>query len=383
MGDPVGFMKVQREDPKRRPVEERLRDWKELYQIDSEPRLQTQAARCMDCGVPFCQGDTGCPVHNVIPDWNDLVYRGYWREALSSLHATNNFPEFTGRLCPAPCEGSCVLGMTDPPVTIKSIECAIIDHAFEQGWVEPQPPLRRTGKSVAVVGSGPVRSARDGVAVHAGAEAMHDVHLAPRRQAQRAAARLVSEHRVRGAAIEYRRPASPREGKRAVRHPLVRQTRLRQECADGFAPARFAGLRRRPGDQLPGRARGAERSAGKTLFPQLLRIPRTVPGHGGPLGVRPQITHVVVEIDVLRFPGQHVRAGDGSELGVAVIVIDIFAHRARIVIRYRLNAEFLQVRLGNFVHQRVDRVIGYVQKKRGAAMALPQEFYGFCEGEDL
>ena len=155
MGDPVGFMKVQREDPKRRPVEERLRDWKELYQIDSEPRLQTQAARCMDCGVPFCQGDTGCPVHNVIPDWNDLVYRGYWREALSSLHATNNFPEFTGKLCPAPCESACVLGVIDRPVTIRHIEESIAERGFENGWIEPVLPLVETGHTVAVVGSGP------------------------------------------------------------------------------------------------------------------------------------------------------------------------------------------------------------------------------------
>ena len=122
MGDPVGFLKQKREDPMRRPVDERVRDWKELYQIEPEPRLRAQAARCMDCGVPFCQGDTGCPVHNVIPDWNDLVYNGHWQEAVASLQATNNFPEFTGKLCPAPCESACVLGLIDRPVTIRHIE---------------------------------------------------------------------------------------------------------------------------------------------------------------------------------------------------------------------------------------------------------------------
>jgi glutamate synthase (NADPH/NADH) small chain len=153
MADPKGFLKYRRETQARRPIEERVRDWREVY-IHLEPkRLQTQAARCMDCGVPFCH--QGCPLGNIIPDWNDLVYRNRWREALDRLHATNNFPEFTGRLCPAPCEAACVLGINQPAVTIKQIEQHIIDHAFEQGWVVPEPPARRTGRRVAVVGSGP------------------------------------------------------------------------------------------------------------------------------------------------------------------------------------------------------------------------------------
>jgi glutamate synthase (NADPH/NADH) small chain len=155
MGDPVGFLKLKREDPSRRPVDERLRDWKEIYQIDPEPRLRDQASRCMDCGVPFCQGDSGCPVQNVIPDWNDMVYRGLWREALASLHATNNFPEFTGRLCPAPCESACVLGLIDRPVTIRHIEESIAERGFENGWIEPVPPAVESGWKVAVIGSGP------------------------------------------------------------------------------------------------------------------------------------------------------------------------------------------------------------------------------------
>ncbi len=155
MGDPTGFLQLQRVDPRRRPVQLRIRDWGEMYEPMAAKTLQQQGARCMDCGVPFCQGETGCPVQNLIPEWNDLVYRGRWREALEALHSTNNFPEFTGRLCPAPCEGACVLGIIDQPVAIKSIEQAIIDRGFAEGWVRAQPPITETGWRVAVVGSGP------------------------------------------------------------------------------------------------------------------------------------------------------------------------------------------------------------------------------------
>lgn len=153
MGKPTGFMEYQRESFGRRPVEERVRDWFEVYVPLPEDRVRKQGARCMDCGVPFCH--TGCPLTNLIPDWNDLVYKGRWREAIRELHATNNFPEFTSRICPAPCESACVLGINEPPVSIKSIERAIIDRAWAEGWILPEPPLERTGKRVAVVGSGP------------------------------------------------------------------------------------------------------------------------------------------------------------------------------------------------------------------------------------
>ena len=153
MGKVTGFLEYQREAPPRRPVEERVRDWFEVYLPVAEEKLRTQGARCMDCGVPFCH--TGCPLNNIIPDWNDLVFRGRWRDALQVLHATNNFPEFTGRVCPAPCEAACVLAINNDPVTIKNIEKAIVDRGFEEGWVAPEPPPLRTGKSVAVVGSGP------------------------------------------------------------------------------------------------------------------------------------------------------------------------------------------------------------------------------------
>jgi glutamate synthase (NADPH/NADH) small chain len=153
VGKTSGFMEHTRELPARRPVHERVHDFREVYQEFPEPKLRTQAARCMDCGVPFCH--TGCPLKNIIPDWNDLVYRGRWKEAIRTLHATNNFPEFTGRVCPAPCETACVLGINEPPVTIKNIEKTIIERAFQEGWIRPEVPARRTGKRVAIVGSGP------------------------------------------------------------------------------------------------------------------------------------------------------------------------------------------------------------------------------------
>jgi glutamate synthase (NADPH/NADH) small chain len=162
MGKPTGFLDYPRELPLARDPATRVHDWNEFHEHCDETMLKKQGARCMDCGVPFCHTGTliegmaaGCPINNLIPEWNDLVYRGLWQEALARLHKTNNFPEFTGRVCPAPCEGSCVLGISDPPVAIKTLECAIIDKGFEEGWVKPEPPPVRTGKKVAVIGSGP------------------------------------------------------------------------------------------------------------------------------------------------------------------------------------------------------------------------------------
>ena len=159
MGKPTGFIEYLRELPLDRSAVERICDWNEFHQHLDQGKLREQAARCMDCGIPFCHTGTllngmasGCPIHNLIPEWNDLVYRGLWQEALERLHKTNNFPDFTGRVCPAPCEGSCVLGINTPPVTIKNLECAIIDRAWQEGWVVPEPPKVRTGKQVAVVG---------------------------------------------------------------------------------------------------------------------------------------------------------------------------------------------------------------------------------------
>jgi glutamate synthase (NADPH/NADH) small chain len=162
MGKPTGFLEYLRELPLDRAAIERIRDWNEFHDHMPEAKLREQAARCMDCGIPFCHTGTlisgmasGCPINNLIPEWNDLVYRGLWHEALERLHKTNNFPEFTGRVCPAPCEGSCVLGISGPPVTIKNLECTIIDRGWENGWVVAEAPEVRTGKRVAIVGSGP------------------------------------------------------------------------------------------------------------------------------------------------------------------------------------------------------------------------------------
>ncbi|MGI9212818.1 MAG: FAD-dependent oxidoreductase [Methylococcaceae bacterium] len=153
MGKATGFMEISRQERHYKAVADRLGDYREFIVPLTESELAQQGSRCMDCGIPYCH--QGCPVNNIIPDWNDLVYQGQWQQAMDVLHSTNNFPEFTGRICPAPCEASCTLNLTDEPVTIKSIECAIIDKAWEMGWVKPQIPERRTGKRIAVVGSGP------------------------------------------------------------------------------------------------------------------------------------------------------------------------------------------------------------------------------------
>ena len=171
MGKVTGFLEFERNDRGYEPVAERVRHWREFVLPLPEKETRRQAARCMDCGIPFCH--TGCPVNNQIPDWNDLVYLGAWREALRNLHSTNNFPEFTGRVCPAPCEASCTLNIDDNPVTIKTIECAIVDRGFAEGWVQPEPPAIKTGKSVGVVGSGPAGLACAQQLARAG----HDVHV--------------------------------------------------------------------------------------------------------------------------------------------------------------------------------------------------------------
>jgi glutamate synthase (NADPH) small chain len=162
MGKPTGFMEYNRELPADRSPLERIKDWEEFHLPMPEEKQRSQAARCMDCGIPFCHSGinisgmlSGCPISNLIPEWNDLIYKGLWKEAIGRLHKTNNFPEFTGRVCPAPCEGSCTVGINDPQVTIKADECAIVDRAFREGWIVPEPPLKRTGKKVAIIGSGP------------------------------------------------------------------------------------------------------------------------------------------------------------------------------------------------------------------------------------
>ncbi|HKS64954.1 MAG TPA: glutamate synthase subunit beta [Xanthobacteraceae bacterium] len=180
MGKVTGFLEIDRQDRRYKPASDRIRHFKEFMIPLSEEALRNQAARCMNCGIPYCMGTgeltpgtPGCPVNNQIPDWNDLVYRGDWRDALHNLHSTNNFPEFTGRICPAPCEASCTLNLIETPVTIKTIECAIVDRGWEEGWIAPEPPARKTGKKVSVIGSGPAGMACAQQLARAG----HEVHL--------------------------------------------------------------------------------------------------------------------------------------------------------------------------------------------------------------
>ena len=248
MGKVTGFLEFTRDKQPYRPVAERLRDWRQVLLPWPVPKLQTQAARCMDCGIPFCH--QGCPLGNLIPDWNDLVYRDDWREAIDRLHATNNFPEFTGTLCPAPCEGSCVLGINDDPVTIKPIELTIVDRAFAEGWVVPEPPAVQTGKRVAVVGSGPAGLAAAQQLRRAG----HDVTVFER------ADRI-------GGLLRYGIPEFKMEKR-------VLDRRLEQMRAEGVAlrDRRPRGRRRGPGAPAPGARRAP---------PGGRRVPPARPAHPG------------------------------------------------------------------------------------------------------
>ena len=217
MGKITGFMEFDRHDRGYRPVEERVKHWREFVEPLSKEEVKKQAARCMDCGIPYCHN--GCPVNNQIPDWNDLVYRDQWKTAALNLHSTNNFPEVTGRVCPAPCEASCTLNIDDKPVTIKTIECAIADKAFEEGWVAPEPPESKTGKKVAIVGSGPAGLA----AAQQLARVGHEVHVYEKQRQARRAAGLRHPRLQDGEAP--RRAAREADGGGGRRLPLQRARR--------------------------------------------------------------------------------------------------------------------------------------------------------------
>jgi glutamate synthase (NADPH) small chain len=217
MGKVTGFLEIDRQDRKYKPAADRIRNFKEFVIPLSEDTTKDQAARCMNCGIPYCHN--GCPVNNQIPDWNDLVYNNEWEQASQNLHSTNNFPEFTGRICPAPCEASCTLNLEDTPVTIKSIECAIVDKAWSEGWVVPQIPTRKTGKKIAVVGSGPAGLA----AAQQLARAGHDVHLYEKNRKARWPAALRHSRFQDGKASD--RPPHCPDGSRRRHIPLWHRDR--------------------------------------------------------------------------------------------------------------------------------------------------------------
>jgi glutamate synthase (NADPH/NADH) small chain len=249
MGKQTGFLEYNRELAPRRPVTQRVNDWFEIYLDFPEEKLRVQGARCMDCGVPFCQ--TGCPVNNLIPDWNDLVYRGRWKEAIRQLHATNNFPEFTGRICPAPCEASCVLGINQPPVTIKQIEKNIVEHAFGEGWIHPEPPKFRGGRKVAIVGSGPAGLAAAQQLCRAG----HDVTVYEK--ADRVGGLLrygIPEFKLEKRIVDRRVQQMSAEGVKFVTGAEVGNNIAVEELQGGFDAIVLAGGAEHPRDlNVPGR----------------------------------------------------------------------------------------------------------------------------------
>ena len=277
MGEVTGFMKWERTTPKRRPVPVRIRDWREVYEELPKDVLELQAGRCMDCGIPFC--NNGCPLGNLIPDWNDLVYRDHWRDAIDRLHATNNFPEFTGRLCPAPCESACVLGINSDPVTIKQIEVEIIDRAWSEGWVTPQVPSVKTGKRVAVVGSGPAGLAAAQQLTRAG----HDVVVFERadriggllrygipefKMEKRHVDRRIAQMEAEG--TEFRTSATVGEGVDIeVLLASIRRDRARRGRHGVARPAdpRPRAGRRAPGDGVPAARATASSTATSTRSP--------------------------------------------------------------------------------------------------------------------
>ena len=307
MGKVTGFLEYTREVPERRPPAERINDWFEIYNPFPEDKIRLQGARCMDCGVPFCH--TGCPVTNIIPDWNDLVWRGRWREAIRVLHSTNNFPEFTGRICPAPCEAACVLGINEPPVTIKNIEKTIVDRAWDEGWIVPEPPPSRTGKRVAVVGSGPAglaaaqQLARAGHAVTVFEKADRiggllrygipnfkmEKHLIDRRIEQMQAEGVefvVNAHvgvnvPVERSAPRFRRHPAGGRRRASARSESSRPRAEGHPFRDGFSAAVEQGLRRRHRSRPDSRHRQARRDHRRR------RYGRGLPGHvASPQGAR-------------------------------------------------------------------------------------------------
>ncbi len=281
MGKVTGFLEIDRQEQKYQPASDRIRHFREFTLPQSDQDVSRQAARCMDCGIPYCHGPTGCPVHNQIPDWNDLVYQGDWEEAARNLHSTNNFPEFTGRVCPAPCEEACTLNLEDMPVTIKTIEQAIADKAWEMGWVRPEIPAVRTGKKVAVVGSGPAGLA----AAQQLARAGHEVHVYEREPKAGGLLRYgIPDFKMEKHPIDRRVAQMEAEG--AVFHYGVNigVTMPMAELVDGHDAVVLAGGAEHPRDpQLPGMELEGVHYAMPFLIQQNRRVGREDLSHEEPL----------------------------------------------------------------------------------------------------
>ena len=277
MGKVTGFLEIDRQDRKYKPAADRIRHYQEFVIPLSEDATRDQAARCMNCGIPFCH--SGCPVNNQIPDWNDLVYRGDWEEAARNLHSTNNFPEFTGRVCPAPCEAACTLNLEDAPVTIKTIECAIVDRAWENGWVRPEPPAKKTGKKVAIVGSGPAGLA----AAQQLARAGHDVHVYEKFAKAGGLLRYgIPDFKMEKHLIDRRVAQMEAEGVTFHYGVHVGADLPAKELVDGHDAVILAGGAEKPRDlPVPGRNLAGVHFAMDFLPQQNRRVSRENAGHGG------------------------------------------------------------------------------------------------------
>ena len=249
MGKVTGFLEIDRRDRRYAPASDRIRHYKEFVIPLSEEATRDQAARCMNCGIPYCHN--GCPVNNQIPDWNDLVYHGDWEEALRNLHSTNNFPEFTGRICPAPCEASCTLNLNDASVTIKSIECAIVDRGWTEGWIVPEPAQHKTGKKVAVVGSGPAGLA----AAQQLARAGHDVHVYEKHAKPGGLLRYgIPDFKMEKTLIDRRIDQMKAEGIHFHTNVEIGKTQSFKDLSDGYDAVILAGGSEKPRDlTVPGR----------------------------------------------------------------------------------------------------------------------------------
>ncbi len=290
MGKLTGFLEIEREDSRYEPASDRIRHFGEFTIPLSEHRVVDQAARCMDCGIPFCHGDTGCPVNNQIPDWNDLVYQGNWEEAARNLHSTNNFPEFTGRICPAPCEEACTLNLEDIPVAIKTVEQAIADRAIRNGWIVPQPPEARTGKSVAIIGSGPAGMA----AAQQLARAGHDVHVYEREPRAGGLLRYgIPDFKMEKQHIDFRVGQMEAEGVTFHYNENIGVTRPLSELTARYDAVLLAGGAERP---RPVEAEGIELAGVHFAMPYLVQQNRRTGGedisHEAPLVAAGK--HVVV-----------------------------------------------------------------------------------------